>query len=261
MKIGIFDSGLGGLTALAEAEILYPSHDIIYFGDTGRVPYGGRSKETLLSYASQDVRFLLSRGAEIILIACGTVSSNCLPELQKKFDLPITGVVEAAARKACEISKNRKIAVIGTQATVNSRAFEDKIKSFLPDAQTLSVACPLFTPLVENGFAPDDPVTVEIAKRYLAPIKESGADTLILGCTHYPIIASCISSVLPGVTLISSGKAGAEALGSLLKEDGSGKGKKEFYVSDTPQDFAQIASVFLSEDISGKVEKVDITVY
>lgn len=260
MKIGIFDSGLGGLTSLSEARRLYPGCDIVYFGDTGRVPYGGRSRETLMQYAKQDVRFLISKEADIILVACGTVSTNCLPELAELFSLPIIGVVEGAAEKAAKTTKNKKAAVIGTGATVSNGAFERKIKSIDKDIECLSIACPLFVPLIENGFSEDDPVTIEIANRYLAPIKDFGADVLILGCTHYPIISNCISKILPGVTLINSGKEGALRLGGYLTED-EGKGNVEYYVSDTPQDFEQIASVFLSENISDRVKKIDITEY
>lgn len=261
MKIGIFDSGLGGLTALSEAKSLYPNHDLIYFGDTGRVPYGGRSKETLVRYAKQDARFLLSKGAEVILVACGTVSSNCMDELRSEFSVPIIGVVDAAAAAAVEKTVNKKIGIIGTAATINSGAYEKRIKELSPECECVSVPCPLFTPLVENGFLSDDPVTIEIARRYLEPIGLFGADTLILGCTHYPIIAKCISSHLPGTTLISSGKEGARALSGFLPEKSERVGSERFYVSDMGGDFTSVASVFLDEDISPLTEKVDITNY
>ena len=233
--IGIFDSGLGGLTAYRELHTLLPSEHFVYFGDTGRVPYGTRSHELLLKYARQDIRFLISKGADAILAACGTVSSVVLDEIKSEFSVPIVGVVDASAAEALAATKNGVIGVIGTGATVSSGAFEKKLKNG-GAKEVVSVACPLFVPLVENGYISKDcEVTKLVAADYLEKIKASGADTLILGCTHFPIIADIISDALPGVTLINSGAAAAKAIAvDIAKRGGS---KSEFYVSDSPVNF------------------------
>lgn len=259
--IGVFDSGMGGLTAIKQIVKMMPREDIIYFGDTGRVPYGTRSKDTIIKYACQDVRFLLSKNVDAILIACGTVSANALSVLKQTFDVPIFGVVEAAAEKACEITGNGKVGIIGTNATVKSNAYVEHIKSIRPDIDTVSTPCPLFVPLVENGFTgPDDEITRLCVERYLCDIKASGADTLILGCTHYPIIAPVISKVLPGVSLVNTG---AEAAVRLFKEIGAkgGEGKIEYYVSDDIASFKAAASTFLEMPVGDNVFKVDIEKY
>lgn len=255
--IGIFDSGLGGLTALKELRALLPNVDIVYFGDTGRVPYGTRSKDILLRYTDQDIRLLLSKGADRILAACGTVSSVALPDIERNYDIKITGVVKPAAAQAVAATKNKKIGVIGTGATISSGAFSKEIKRLLPDATTVPVACPLFVPLVENGFISDKCEITRLAvAEYLAPIKESGADTLILGCTHFPIIANLISEYLgDNVTLINSGKAAAE---QLAKEaiTTNGTGKCDIYVSDNPANFENVARIFLGEETLPKIHTI-----
>lgn len=260
--IGIFDSGLGGLTALSEAIRLMPNEDFVYFGDTGRVPYGTRSRETIIQYARQAMRFFASRNVEAVLAACGTVSSVALDDLKSNFDFPITGVVEGATVSAVNETKNGKIGIIGTSATVSSGSFEKALRSLSPDVQTMGIACPLFVPLVENGFVQkDDCVTLEVARRYLQPIKEFGADTLILGCTHFPIIANVISQILPSVTLINSGSEAAKQLMRLTGDNQSGSGQVEYYVSDSPENFSSVASIFLGEDFSGGVKKIEIQKY
>lgn len=256
--IGVFDSGMGGLTAIKQIVKMMPDEDIIYFGDTGRVPYGTRSKDTIIKYACQDVRFLLSKKVDAILIACGTVSANAIDVLRSEFDVPIFGVVEAAAKKACEITKNGKVGIIGTNATVKSGAYVEHIKSIREDIETVSTPCPLFVPLVENGFTdPDDPITYLTAEKYLADIKASGADTLILGCTHYPIIAPVISKVLPGVSLINTGAEAADRLFKKVAPKG-GRGRVEYYVSDDVDYFKSAASTFLEMPVGDNVFKVDI---
>lgn len=256
--IGIFDSGLGGLTAYRELRKLLPNEHFIYFGDTGRVPYGSRSHEILTKYAKQDINFLISKGADIILAACGTVSSVVLDEIKEEFSVPIFGVVDASAAEALAATKNGIVGVIGTGATVSSGAFEKKLKSG-GAKEVISVACPLFVSLVENGYiARDCEVTKLVARDYLEKIKESGADTLILGCTHFPIIADIIGDVLPNVTLINSGAAAAKAISRL--SGGMGNGVSEFYVSDSPVNFDSVARIFLGgETVSAK--KIDIEKY
>ncbi|MBE6631876.1 MAG: glutamate racemase [Ruminococcaceae bacterium] len=264
--LGIFDSGLGGLTSVKEIKKLLPNESLIYFGDTGRVPYGSRSAETIKKYALQDTRFLLSHEVDAILVACGTVSSTALDELKAKFSLPIIGVVEAACESAVNVSKNKKIAVIGTAATVKSGAYEKKIRELSAEAEVISVPCPLFVPLVENGFTEEDStVTRLVAEQYLEPVLKSGADTLIMGCTHYPMIEKIIAKVLPGVELINTGKEAARKFGELLKEKGLLKSETEpkrlYFVSDEPSSFEKNASLFLGENISGKLQKTDIDKY
>ena len=259
--IGVFDSGMGGLTAIKQIVKMMPDEDIIYFGDTGRVPYGTRSKETIIKYSCQDVRFLLSKGVDAILIACGTVSANAIDILRSEFNVPIFGVVEAAAEKACELTKNGKDGIIGTNATVKSGAYVKHIEGIRPDIKTVSTPCPLFVPLVENGFTdPDDQITYLTAERYLEDIKAFGADTLILGCTHYPIIAPVISKVLPDVELVNTGAEAAKKLFENVAPAG-GTGKVEYYVSDDVEYFKSAASTFLEMSVGDNVFKVDIEKY
>lgn len=256
--IGIFDSGLGGLTAYRELHTLLPNEHFIYFGDTGRVPYGSRSHEILLRYTRQDINFLISKGADAILAACGTVSSVVLDEVKGEYNVPIIGVVDASAKEALAATKNGVVGVIGTGATVSSGAFEKKLKA--GGAKTVvSTACPLFVPLVENGYiARDCEPTKLIARDYLKEIKASGADTLILGCTHFPIIADIIADELPGVTLINSGAAAAKAVAGSIKQ--SGGNASEFYVSDSPVNFDAVARIFLGGSTVA-AQKVDIEKY
>lgn len=259
--IGVFDSGMGGLTAIKQIVRMMPKEDIIYFGDTGRVPYGTRSKDTIIKYACQDVRFLLSKKVDAILIACGTVSANAISVLRELFDVPIFGVVEAAAEKAVELTSNGVIGIIGTNATVKSDAYTKHINSLRTDIVTVSTPCPLFVPLVENGFTdPDNEITRLTCEYYLRDIKESGADTLILGCTHYPIIAPIIQRVLPDVSLVNTG---AEAAVRLFEHIGAkgGEGRVEYYVSDDIASFKSAAELFLEMPVGDNVFKVDIEKY
>ena len=260
--IGIFDSGLGGLTALKEARRLMAGEDFVYFGDTGRVPYGTRSRETIIEYTRQAMRFMLEKNVRAVLVACGTVSSVALDTVKREFDIPIIGVVDSAADAAISATKNKKIGVIGTGATISSRSFERLIGERDASIETMGVACPLFVSLVENGYiAPDDCVTLEVARRYLSPFMEFGADTLILGCTHFPIISRSIEKILPGVTLISSGSEAAKALYALAKNEENGTGRTHYYVSDSPDNFSAIASIFLEEEFLCGVEKINIQKY
>lgn len=258
--IGIFDSGLGGLTAYRELHKLLPNEQFVYFGDTGRVPYGSRSHEILKKYARQDIDFLRTKGVDVILAACGTVSSVVLDEIASEYTVPLVGVVDASVAEALDATQNGIIGVIGTGATISSGAFAKKIKAARADAQVVSVACPLFVPLVENGYIQRDcTVTKLVAADYLAPIKASGADTLILGCTHFPIIADIIGDLLPGVTLISSGAAAARAIAKEYPTSDT-VGSSEFFVSDSPVNFDEVARVFLGgETVTAK--KVDIEKY
>lgn len=263
--IGIFDSGLGGLSALKEVRRLLPSEDIIYFGDTGRVPYGTRSKETIIKYSLQDMSFLVSKGVDAVLVACGTVSSNALSVLREKHpSIPIIGVIDAGVRAAAKATKNKIIGIAGTPSTIGSGAFEKGLHTISEDFRTVSAACPLFVPLVENGFvSDDDEITRLAAQTHLKPIIESGADTLILGCTHYPIIAGAIGKVMPDAKLINVGAAAAEELRTVIDTGISTLrlGRVQYYVSDEPQGFERIASIFLGEEICDAVTRIDIEKY
>ena len=258
--IGVFDSGLGGLTAVKEIRRLLPEEDLVYFGDTGRVPYGTRSRQTIVQYAQQDVAFLQSKGVDAILVACGTVSTTALSILQKQSKIPVVGVVEPACRAALEQTKSGAIAVIGTTATIRSGAFPAHLKDMRPDVRVYEQACPLFVPLVENGVIDkDDPIARLTVERYLSRFKESDVDTMILGCTHYPILADVIADILPGITLINTGYEAAKALceGRTANETGNVR----YYVSDDPEMFMASASRFLGKDITGQVSYVDIGAY
>ena len=244
--IGVFDSGLGGLTAVRELRRLLPSENIIYFGDTSRVPYGGRSAEILLKYARQDVRFLRTFDIKAILVACGTVSTTALPQLRKESDIPILGVVEPACRRAAAVTRNKRD----------------------PDVAVTARACPLFVPLVENGrFRRGDPVIETVAREYLEPLRQEGLDTLILGCTHYPLLTDIIGDIMgPGVTLINASEEGAWELKRTLRSmdllaPEKQAGQATLCASDQPEDFGALASYFLRETLSHPVRPVDIDRY
>lgn len=265
--VGMFDSGLGGLTAARKIRSILPSEDIIYFGDTSRVPYGGRSREILLKYARQDVRFLRSFDIKAIVVACGTVSTTCLPQLQAENDLPVLGVVEPACRRAVAVSKTRHVGLIATAASVRSGTYEQIIHALDPDVTVTARACPLFVPLVENGrFRPGDTVIETVAREYLTPLRDTGIDTLILGCTHYPLLAEVIAGVMgSGVTLIDSGASAARALRQTLSDKDllaqRASGTLTLYASDQPQDFGALAPQFLRRPLEGAVLPVDIERY
>ena len=263
--IGVFDSGLGGLTAVRALEKIMPNENIIYFGDTGRVPYGTRSESTLLKYARQDLAFLRTHDINAVLVACGTVSSIAIDDLRSISDIPVVGVVEPSAEAAVKATKNGIIGVIGTGVTVASGSFNKAIKKIAPDAKVVTTACPLFVPLVENGFIEkDNEITRLTAEKYLADIKARGADTLILGCTHFPIISDIIASVMPGVTLINSGEEAAKSIYTMMKNEnmllGDG-GDLAYFVSDEISGFEKIAEMFLGHSINGQVRKINIEEY
>ena len=266
--IGVFDSGLGGLTAVRELRRLLPGEDIVYFGDTGRVPYGGRSAETIVKYARQDVAFLRTFDLKAIVIACGTVSTTALDVLAAETPIPVLGVVAPAAAAAARATKNGTIGLIGTQASIRSGAYEKLIRAANPAARVVPQPCPLFVPLVENGrFRPGDPVIETVAAEYLTPMKEAGVDTLILGCTHYPLLREVIGAYMgPQVALVDVGAQCAHWVAQRLDREGlrtdrAEAGSHRYFVSDSTEDFADLASIFLGEDVSGHVEKIDITLY
>ncbi|MGN0612543.1 MAG: glutamate racemase [Porcipelethomonas sp.] len=257
--IGVFDSGIGGLTAVKELNQLLPNENIIYFGDTARVPYGSRSRETVLKYAKEDIAFLRKHKIKMIIAACGTVSSvvSAKPPVD---DMPFTGVIHPTVQAACSATRNGRIGVIGTPATIRSGCYGKAIKSINPHARVIGNPCPLFVHLVENGYIQrDNPITILAAKEYLEPIKAEGVDTLILGCTHYPVIKDIIADIMgPDVKLISSGAEAAKFAYNCLMEkdmlsDREEKGKNTFYVSDSTALFEENAKNFLGHTVDGEV--------
>ena len=216
--IGVFDSGLGGLTAVKELKKELPGENIVYFGDTGRVPYGTRSEETLIKYTVGDINFLKTHDIKAIVVACGTVSSVVMPHLIEKEALPMIGVVEPTSRKAARLTKTKKIGIIGTNATIKSQKYEQTLKQIDSEIKTISVACPMFVPLAENGMA-DSEAAYLITREYLAVFEKEPVDTLILGCTHYPLLSSTIRRVIgDDVTLVDSGVATAEYIREFLTD-------------------------------------------
>lgn len=258
--IGIFDSGLGGLTAVREIKKILPEENIIYFGDTGRVPYGTRSNETIIKYAKQDINFLMSFDIKAILIACGTVSSVALEKIRGNYGIPIYGVVEGAAAAAVKSTKNKKVGVLGTGATIKSNAYMNAIKSIDSSVEVFNKACPLFVPLVENGyFNLDNKAAKIIAEDYLSELIKNKVDTIILGCTHYPLLAPIIEKIVgEDVTLIDSGKEAACLLKSKIEISGEKGGICNYYVSDTTEDFSKYAEMFLNENITDSVRHINI---
>lgn len=265
-SIGVFDSGLGGLTAVKQIMEELPNENIIYFGDTGRVPYGTRSKETLIKYVRSDIRFLESFNVKTIVVACGTASSVALPVLKDEFTTPIIGVVDATVNAAVKSTKNGKIGVIGTVGTINSGAYEKNIKAINSDIVTYSRGCPLFVPLVENGHF-NTQVTRLVVEEYLCDIKKQGVDTLILGCTHYPLLKEVIGEYMgDNVTLIDSGAEVAKYLkqhftDEQLHSQTVDKERYSYYVSDNVDGFANLGGIFLQREINGQVRKIDIEKY
>lgn len=253
--IGVFDSGLGGLTVVRELKRLMPNEDIVYFGDTGRVPYGSRSNETIKRYAADDEKILLNRGVKLIIAACGTVSAVAAKE-GKLLPVPFFEVVTSAAEYAARITKNNKIGVIGTGATIRSSAHKKELIKLSPTVSVYENACPLFVPLVEEGWIDkNDSVVKGTVEKYLKPIKEKGVDTLILGCTHYPILKDAISEYMgDGVTLVNMGIPAVENVkkymeeNSLCREDGTDRYIR-YMVSDKTASFGFVASVLMGEKI------------
>lgn len=260
--IGVFDSGIGGLTVVKHLGSTLPNENIIYFGDTARVPYGSKSNSTVIEYSIQNSNFLLNKDVKAIIVACNTASSVAIPELKSKFDLPVIGMIEPGASMALKFSSNEKIGVIGTRATISNKAYSTEIKKMKPAANVYEKPCPLFVPLAEEGWLTHK-ATYEIAEEYLKELRELDIDTLVLGCTHYPILAEVIQSVMGNhVKLIDSGVASAEVIKNQLKKnnllsENDGRGVQEFFVSDIPRRFEKTAELFLGKPITN-TQKVDL---
>ncbi len=266
--IGVFDSGLGGLTAVRELHKILPNEDIIYFGDTGRVPYGSRGRDTLVRYTKQDIAFLLSKNVKYILNACGTASSSFPAQEVAKLSVPYMGVVAAAAKKAADITKNNRVGIIATEATVNSTSFQKALAGLSPKIESVAMACPLFVPLVENGhFTKNDPLATLVVEEYLSGIREAGIDTLIMGCTHYPLLVDAISSFMGDeVTLVDTGREAATFLKEQLEQksllnDTKERGDTKYYVSDDPTRFGRLAAIFLGDSREKVATRINIEEY
>jgi len=260
--IGVFDSGVGGLTVVSQLSKILPQEDIVYFGDTAHLPYGSKSKEAVIRFSLDIANFLKSQNVKIIVVACNTASSFALPTLRERIDVPVIGVIEPAAQAAIDISRNLRIGIIGTEGTIKSRAFEQALKKINRKAEVFSRSCPLFVPLVEEGWL-NEPETWQIAEKYLSPLKGERIDTLILGCTHYPLLKEMVSKIMgEGVSLIDTAEATATAVQrTLLKRnllrEGNGKAAHKFFVSDNPEKFLQLGREFFGEGMD-KAERVDL---
>lgn len=258
--IGIFDSGLGGLTVMKAVMKSLPKENLIYFGDTARVPYGTKSPEAIRKFSRQNASVLIARGVKAIVVACNSSSSHALEMLQRECRIPVIGVIDPGVRKVMAVTRNNRIGVIATRATVNSRAYSRRIKNAAPHAFVIEKACPLFVPLVEEGWF-SSTVTEQIAQEYLVPLQKTGIDSLILGCTHYPLLKRVLRKVLGGkIALIDSADETARDLTVLLKKEGLLKQSRkrpcyEFLVSDEPGHFQKQAKRFLGRDVL-KVEKL-----
>ncbi len=255
--IGVFDSGVGGLTVAREIMRQIPNEKIVYFGDTARVPYGTKSRETVTRYSRQIVRFLQTQEVKTIVVACNTASAYALNEIEKEVNIPMIGVVKPGAKVAAEATRNGKIGVIATEGTIDSQIYTQYINEIKPDANVVGKACPLFVPLVEEGLW-QDPVTDEIAKRYLTELIDIGIDTLILGCTHYPLIRSTVGRIMgEGVALVNPAYETARELKELLEGEGLlndeetrlGDNKYRFYVSDAAEKFKRFANSIIKYGI------------
>ncbi len=248
--IGIFDSGVGGLTVFKEIRKNFPYEDIIYFGDTARVPYGPKSKSTIIRYSLQNARFLMQQNAKIIIIACNTASSAAVKYLKRNLKIPVMGVIKPGAEFATRETKNKKIGIIGTEGTIKSQAYPKAIKEIDNTVQVFSKPCPLFVPIVEEGWE-EHYVTKLIIKEYLSELKNIQPDTLILGCTHYPILKRQIQTFMGNKTkIIDSAVAIAEKLKHIIPDPvKSGKGKDKFFVSDNEDKFKQIAERIIEKKI------------
>jgi glutamate racemase len=249
-SIGIFDSGVGGLTVLREIMRVLPQEDTLYFGDTARVPYGSKSPETVTRYAGEIGGFLLKRDIKLLVVACNTASAVALPSLKRQMSIPVVGVIEPGARRAVEVTRSGRIGVIGTSGTIRSSAYTRAIKRLQPEAVVLTRACPLFVPLVEEGWT-DNQVARLTAQNYLQELQEAEIDTLVLGCTHYPLLKSLIADVMgTSVTLVDSAEETAYTVADILAgkcmlRPVSEKGNHQYFVSDVPAGFVRVGNRFL----------------
>ena len=243
--IGLFDSGVGGLTVMQQIKHLLPQERLIYFGDTARVPYGNKGTQTIIRYSIENTIALLEKNIKLMVVACNTASALALPKLRQLFNLPIIGVIEPGAEKAVAATRNQRIAVLGTKGTIQSGAYQAAIKKLAPQATVIPVACPLFVHLVEEQWF-DHPATQLIVREYLDPLKTQGIDTILLGCTHYPLLSSVIQQEMgPEITIVDSASTCAEQVAALLQEHGLRspvlQGSHQYFSSDDPEKFRALA--------------------
>ena len=258
--IGLFDSGVGGLTVCKEIIRQLPGENLIYLGDTARVPYGTKSAGTVERYALEAAGFLVDRGIKLLVVACNTASAVALPALRARFQLPVIGVIEPGARRTVG-SRNRRIGVIGTEGTISSGRYEEAICALLPEATVFTAACPLFVPLAEEGWA-DHEVARLACREYLQPLIEAQIDTLVLGCTHYPLLRNTLQQVLgPEIVLVDSAEETADCVAKLFRDQGLARpehgGQRDFYVTDVPTRFERVGRAFLGRELL-RVEQVQI---
>ncbi len=260
--IGVFDSGMGGLTVMRELIQQLPNESIIYFGDTARVPYGPKSPDTVLRYSREITGYLQGEGIKALVIACNTATAHALPALRSEYEFPIVGVIEPGARAAAAATKSRRVGVLGTAGTIKSHAYEKELKKLLPDAEITEQACALFVPLVEEGWL-DTEATRAIARNYLAPIAAAEVDTVVLGCTHYPLIKTVIGNVLGReVRLIDSAQETARETAAVLAAKGIANetphgARSRFIASDAPDTFLSLGRRFLGSEID-RVESLTL---
>jgi glutamate racemase len=266
--VGVFDSGVGGLTVAREIMRQLPNEKIVYFGDTARVPYGNKSKNNIIKYSRQIIRFLKTKGVKAIVVACNTASAIALEEIEPELDIPIIGVVKPGAKVAIEKTVNKRIGVIGTESMINSGMYTDIIKNANKDITVVTKSCPLFVPLVEEGWLKDS-VTYEVARRYLKELQNQNIDTLVLGCTHYPLLRNTIGEIMGDkVTLVNPAYETAVSLGALLAERNLAAGNEhryaggmyDFYVSDTAEKFKNFANSILPFHIEN-ITQINIEEY
>lgn len=262
-SIGIFDSGIGGLTVVKQIIKHLPDEKILYLGDTARVPYGTKSKNTVIKYAESNSHFLLSKGIKLLIVACNTASAYAIESLEEKLSIPVVGVIKPGAKKAAETTKNGNIGVIGTPSTIKSNAYQREIKNIDPEISVYSKPCPLFVPLAEEGWFDND-IAKSVAIKYLSELKDFKIDTLILGCTHYPILKETIGKVMgDDVVLIDSAEQISLKVASIINKNGTVKkessniSERVYYLTDNSETFISIANRFLGEDIA-EIKIVDI---
>ena len=255
--IGVFDSGIGGLTVLHQIIETLPRENTVYLGDTARAPYGSKSVETVLRYSFENSAFLVEKGVKIVVVACNTSTAVALNQLKDQLAIPVIGVIEPGVRRAIQSTKNNKVGVIGTEATIQSGAYTQALKTADPAIEVYSRACPLFVPLVEEGWT-DNAVVEMTAKAYLQGFKQSGIDTLVLGCTHYPLLKKAIRKFMGGgVRLVDSAEETAKVVEAVLKKTSitrkNGKGTHSFFVTDAPDRFVKVGRRFLGEKVESAV--------
>jgi len=255
--IGVFDSGVGGVTVLQKMMELLPHEHLIYLGDTGRYPYGNKSADAVRRYALENTEFLVDKGIKMLVVACNTAAAVALDMLAKHFDIPVVGVIEPGARRAVQQTRNRKVGVIGTEGTITSGAYTEALRRLDKNLEIYTRACPLFVPLAEEGWV-DNAVAHETASLYLTSLKHSGIDTLVLGCTHYPLLEEVIGRVMgPGVGLVDSARTTAAAVRETLVRYGlmrrSGEGAVSFFVTDVPERFIKVAGRFMGQKVESAV--------